>query len=178
MSSFNQCNLDVKNTVKSTLKRAQKWLLASYPSDVRQDSKVKIDVRHAGEKTPFAQLETFDERVYASKKIDYTKEPVFVQIRRGQTNIVLEHHFSGSKTQPKKESYSIFIQARNGDIYRVVETPDGQVVDGGNPLLVRAAQQDRDFSKLIDFVKAGNPVENKGKWDLNQLMIQSRLKTR
>ena len=92
MQSFNKLNLDVKETVETTLERAKGWLKSSYPSDVRQDSKLKIDVRYFGERIPFAPLETVNEKQFRNKKIDYSKKPVFIQMQRGKTNVVLQRY--------------------------------------------------------------------------------------
>lgn len=173
MPSFNQANIDVKNTVETTLNRAKNWLLASYPSDVRQDAKVKIDVRYAGEKTPFEPLETFNEKKYATKSIDYAQKPTFIQIQRGKTNFVLQQQLNKGQT-----SFSIFIQAYNGNMYRIIQTPDGKIVDAGEPLLIQAAQRDKDFSKLVSFVKLDDKkaITSHKKWNLSQIMQKSREK--
>lgn len=178
MQSFNKLNLDVKKTVETTLERAKGWLKSSYPSDVRQDSKLKIDVRYLGERIPFAPLETINEKQFKNKKIDYSKKPVFIQMQRGKTNVVLQRYLFIDKDKNEKTSYSIFIQARDGNMYRCIETENGEIIDSGNHLLALAVQQDKDFGALICFVKKGEKVaKTTPKWNLNQKMIEAR-KTR
>ena len=176
MQTFNKLNLDVKKSVETILEQAQGWLMGEYPSEVRQDSKVKIDVRYLGERIPFAPTETVNEKQFKKKKIDYSQKPVFVRIQRGKTNLVFQQSPFIDKDKNEKNSYSIFIQARDGQMYRAIQTADNEIIDGGNHLLVLAAQQDKDFSKLFSFVKRDNatPVETQKKWNLNQLMQKSR----
>lgn len=178
MQSFNKLNLDVKKTVETTLERAKGWLKSSYPSDVRQDSQLKIDVRYLGERIPFAPLETINEKQFKTKKIDYSKKPVFIQMQRGKTNVVLQRYPFIDKDKKEKTSYSIFIQGRDGNMYRCIETEHGEIIDSGNHLLALAVQQDKDFGALISFVKKGEKVsKTTPKWNLNQKMIEAR-KTR
>ena len=178
MQSFNKLNLDVKKTVETTLERAKGWLKGSYPSDVRQDSKLKIDVRYLGERIPFAPLETINEKQFKTRKIDYSKKPVFIQMQRGKTNVVLQRYPFIDKDKKTKTSYSIFIQARDGNMYRCIETENGDIIDSGNHLLAVAVQRDKDFGPLISFAQKGTKIATPAqKWNLNQKMIEAR-KTR
>lgn len=175
MQSFNKLNLDVKKTVETTLERAKGWLKSSYPSDVRQDSKLKIDVRYLGERIPFAPLETINEKQFKNKKIDYSKKPVFIQMQRGKTNVVLQRYPFIDKDKNEKTSYSIFIQGRDGNMYRCIETEHGEIIDSGNHLLALAVQQDKDFGPLVSFVKKGEKVaKTTPKWNLNKIMQARR----
>lgn len=176
MSPLKKTNLDLRKTIETTLRRAQKWIYACYPSAQLEGKKLNIDVRYFGEKIPSLNAETPNIKQY-EQDVDYQKKPVYVCFSRGKTSIVLKRNQFLDFNRREKTSYSLHIHARSGHEYTIMESPDGEILDNGYPELINLVQEDEDFGAYISFISRDNPqpiASNPPKWNLFEIMTNSR----
>lgn len=177
MSSLTPQNLSLKRTIETTFDCAKDWLLSKYPSSVNPKKNFEIDVRYPGEFIPSSQCEIFTSP--RSNKINLDQKPVYISLKRGENEIALKRNIFTDIHGRKTTSYILAIHSGSGIDYRMIETPDGTIKSQGNPLLLLAVQQDKDFGKYISFVlndDLKNTLIDSQKWNLNKNMLQSREK--
>ena len=171
-------------TVEASLQSTNGYLYGRYPSKCIQDSPypTQIDVRYEGEHIPdiFSHQPVPDASKYQAfsrSTIDFSKPPVFLQIRRADMSVSL-YRDTSILPNSKKEitSYSIAIQRRHGHYTKTVLS-NGTIVEEGVKRFMEIAQNDTEFAKYICFVhddEVAHPEKCLKKWQLNQMMEKSR----
>ena len=175
MPAINQQNLDVKKTVEATMNHAKGWLFAKYPSAVNPKTNIQIDVRYLGEFIPNSQMEAFSTPV-SKKGLCFQDKPICLIMKRGNTEVYLRRDVFLDIKERKLTSYILSIHTPTNN-YRIIETPDGDIRDHGNHLLVWAARNDKDFGRYISFISKDQQLINssdKSQWALDKIMQQSR----
>ena len=176
---FNQQNLDLKKTIETTMDCAKGWLFAKYPSAANPKINIQIDMRYLGEFVPNSKIEVFSTPV-SKKGLCFQDKPICLIMTRGNTEIYLRRDVFFDIQERKLTSYILSIHTPSNN-YRIIETPDGDIRDQGNHLLLWAAQKDKDFGQYISFISKDCQhvgSSDKSQWVLNEMMRQSRENTR
>ena len=148
--------LDLKETVETTLENAKGWLLATYPSQKDPADKIQIMVNYP--------------------KNNVQEKPESIRIFRGNTYITLGKNSAYTSENKKQTSYGLTIHVISGQTFSLCETPLWGRNEGGEQSLFKALQQDTELNQYISFVPKNQKIQSqKPKWSLNRIMQNSRV---
>ncbi len=143
---------NLKKTIDKTFEQNKNTLLQKEPSAMREDQYVLVDVRFLGDKIPEQYNDTtLNQHYHPNQMVDYTKLPVWMDIRRGHDRIRMTRTPLQPDNPNTDYSYALSLHSR-GLNYCIVQTPQGKVSETGNSLLLDAFQYDADFSKFVHIV--------------------------
>lgn len=153
---LNSKTLDLRKTIDMTMSHNKNFLFQKTESEMKQDSKLFLDVRFLGDKLPYTHS-VLNQYYNPDKPVDYSKLPIFMEIHRDSDLVRLTRNPIHPDQDDTLYSYSMYIKS-SGLSYFIIQAPDGYTADTGNSILLDAIQYDADLSNLIKICTKPNPA--------------------